>query len=187
MGKALKFAFLGGLAGAGVAGYRALKQDETVEVVARRAATVGGEVAAAGMAVGFLMDRRTRRKARAATAMALAKRGKFAAAAIAAKPVVEHAMERAIHAAEAAKPHVEHAAEVAKPQMKKAAKATRAKAHEVAEVAKPKVEVATKAAKAKAETVADQARPHVVDFGDKMTEKLSSLREDAKPVLVTIR
>jgi hypothetical protein len=164
MGKAVKFAVLGGLAGAGVAGYRALKQDETIEVVARRAATIGGEVAAAGLAVGMVMDRRARRKARAASALVLAKRGKFAAAAIAAKPVVEHAMERAMHAAEAAKPKVEHAAEVAKPKVEKAAKVAMAKATEAAEVAKP----------------------HVVEFGDKMTEKLSSLRDD-KPVLVSIR
>ncbi|HEX9969410.1 MAG TPA: hypothetical protein VGB03_04660 [Acidimicrobiales bacterium] len=164
MGKAVKFAVLGGLAGAGVAGYRALKQDETIEVVARRAATIGGEVAAAGLAVGMVLDRRTRRKARAAAAIAMAKRGKFAAAAIAAKPVVEHAMERAMHAAEVAKPKVEHAAELAKPKVEKAAKAAKAKATEAAEVAKP----------------------HMVEFGDKMTEKLSSLRDD-KPVLVSIR
>ena len=170
----MKFAMLGGLAGAGVAGYRALKQDETVEVVARRAATVGGEVAAAGLAVGFLMDRRSRRKARAAVALAAAKRGKFAAAAIAAKPVVGAAMERAMHAAEAAKPKVEHAAEVAKPKVEHAAKVTKAKAAEMAEVAKPKVEIATKA-----------ARANVVELSDKVSERIEKI-DRTKPLLVSI-
>ena len=173
MGKALKFAMLGGLAGAGVAGYRALKQDETIEVVARRAATIGGEVAAAGMAVGFMMDRRGRRKARTAAAAIAAKRGKFAAAAIAAKPLVGAAVEHAMHAAEVAKPKVEHAAEVARPKVEKAAKATRDKAVEMAEVAKPKVEAAAKVAKA-----------NVVELSDKVSDRIDKM--ERKPVLVSI-
>lgn len=170
MGKALKLAVLGGMAGAGVAGYRALKQDETIEVVAKRAAVMGGEVAAAGLVTGFVLDRRTRRKARSAAAVAAARRSKPLAFALAAKPAFDAAMELATHAAEMAKPKVEHAAERA------------------AERAKPVVKHAAEVAKEKAETVAERARPHVVDLTDKVGEKISSLRENGdhrmRPIVV---
>ncbi|MDQ1437421.1 MAG: hypothetical protein QOK43_1050 [Acidimicrobiaceae bacterium] len=182
MGKALKFAFLGGLAGAGYAGYQALQQDETIEEVARKAATVGGEAAAAGLAVGFMLDRRTRRKVRAAAALAASRRSKLAGAALAAKPVMEKALEYAGQAADAARPRVEHAAEVtkerathaaavAKPVVSKAAKqaaeATRDYAVHAAEAARPTIEKA-----------ADAARPRVIDLRDKVVEKASAMTAD---------
>lgn len=152
MRKAMKFAVLGGLVGAGWAGYKALKQDETIEDVAKRAATVGGEVAAGGLVVGFVLDRRSRRKARRTAG----KTSKPARLAIAAKPAFDAAVGLATHAAEAAKPKVEHAAEVAR----------------------PKVELAAKKAKVKAAEMAEAARPKVVDLTDKVSVKMASLRDE---------
>lgn len=186
MGKAFKFAVLGGLAGAGYAGYQALQQDETIEAVAKRAATVGGEAAAAGLAVGFVLDRRSRRKARATAALALSRRSKFAGAALAAKPVMEKALEYAGQAAEAAKPKVEHAAEVtrdkavlaaaaAKPHVKHAAEATKDAAIHAAEAAKPKLQSAADAARPHIQHAADVARPKVIDLRDFVADKASSM------------
>jgi cell division ATPase FtsA len=152
MRKAMKFALLGGLVGAGWAGYKALKQDETIEGVAKRVATVGGEAAAGGLVVGFVLDRRSRRRTRRRAV----KTSKLAGMAIAAKPAFDAAVELATHAAEAAKPKVEHAAEVAK----------------------PKVERAAKKAKVKAAEMAEAARPRVVDLTDRVSEKMASLRDE---------
>lgn len=154
MRKSVKLALLGGLVGAGWAGYKALKQDETIEGVARRAATVGGEAAAGGLVVGFVLDRRSRRRAR--RTMARTSPSRLAGMAIAAKPAFDAAVELATHAAEAAKPKVEHAAEVAR----------------------PKVEHAAKVAKVKAAEMAEAARPKVVDLTDRVSEKMASLRDE---------
>lgn len=161
MRKAMKFALLGGLVGAGYAGYKALKQDETIEGVARRAATVGGEAAAGGLVVGFVLDRRSRRKAR--RKMAKTATSRLAGIAIAAKPAFDAAVEMATHAAEVAKPKVEHAAEVAR----------------------PKVEHAAKVAKVKATEMAEAARPRMVDLTDRVSEKMASLRDEMAAVSST--
>ena len=180
MAKALKFAILGGLAGAGYAGYQALQQDETIEDVAKRAATVGGEFAAAGLVVGFVLDRRKRRKARAAAALALAKKGKFGAAAQAAKPAVERAMEYAAHAAEAAKPKVEHAAEV-----------TMERAQTAAAIATPIVVQAAKSAakqtREAATHAAEAAKPKVIDLREKMAHMAADANiEGPKRVVLSL-
>jgi hypothetical protein len=185
MGKAFKFALIGGLAGAGYAGYQALQQDETIEAVAKRAATVGGEVAAAGLAVGFVLDRRSRRKTRLAAALAASRKSKLAGAALAARPAFEKALEYAGQAAEAAKPRMEHAAEVtkerailaaaaAKPVIHQAAEATKEAASHAADAAKPKLQQAADAARPRLQQAADAARPRVIDLRDYAVEKLST-------------
>jgi hypothetical protein len=103
--------------------------------------------------VGFVLDRRKRRKARKTAA--LGKGSKSAAMLAAAKPMLDTAIEMATHAAETAKPKVEHAVEVAK----------------------PKVDKATKSAKVKAGTMAEQAKPHVIDLTDKVSERMTSLKD----------
>lgn len=180
MGKAFKFAILGGLAGAGYAGYQALQQDETIEDVARRAATVGGEFAAAGLVVGFVLDRRSRRKAKRKAALALAKKGKLGAAAMAAKPAMEKAIEYAAHAAEVAKPKVEHAAEV-----------TFERAQTAAAIATPIVVQAAKSAakqtKEAASHAADAAKPKVIDLRDKVAAMAADANiEGPKKVVLSL-
>jgi hypothetical protein len=197
MGKAIKFALLGGIAGAGYAGYQALQQDETIEAVAKRAATVGGEVAAAGLAVGFLLDRRTRRKTRAAAALAVSRRSKLAGAALAAKPAIEKALEYAGQAAEAARPRVEQAAEytkeravqaaaAAKPVVLQAAEATKDAAVHAADAAKPKLQQAADAARPKLQQAADAARPKVIDLRDFVSDKVATNGDGAKKVVLSL-
>ena len=159
MGKILKGVLLGGAVGAGIAGVQAVRRDDPTDQVIERAAKAGAEAAVVGGIVAFVLDRRARRRVRSMTVGEALRERNFAAAAIAAKPVVEHALEiakeRAERAAEAAKPRVEHAAEVAK----------------------PKVEKAAKTAKAKAGTMAEQAKPHVIDLTDKVSERMTSLKD----------
>jgi hypothetical protein len=152
-----KGVLLGATVGAGVQAVRGLQNDGEVDGAA--VARVAGEAAAAGALLGFLLDRRARRKqARLLLASADAKGiAKVVATAgvlaEAARPIVRSAAEtaivQAIHAAEVAKPHVQHAAEVAKPHVQHAADVAKPQLQHVADLAKERAVRAGGAAKAK--------------------------------------
>lgn len=111
--------------------------------------TVVGSAAAAGAVLGFLLDRRARKRRGRVTPMSALKAGDFALAARVARPLVESAVE-------AARPKVEHAIEVARPHLEHAAEATMEAAKDAAQYARPKVEQAL-------ESALDAARPKMDD------------------------
>ena len=167
MGKILKGVLLGGAVGAGIAGVQAMRRDDPTDQVIERAAKAGAEAAVVGGIVAFVLDRRARRRVRSMTVGEALRERNFAAAAIAAKPVVEHALEiakeRAERAAEAAKPRVEHAAEVAKERASAAAEAARPTVERVADAARPHVEHAGEVAKERASHAAEAARERLAE------------------------
>ena len=189
MGKILKGVLLGGAVGAGIAGVQALRRDDPTDQVIERAAKAGAEAAGVGGIVAFVLDRRARRKVRSLTVGEALRERNFAAAAIAAKPVVEHALEiakeRAERAAEAAKPHVEHAAEVAKERAKAGAEAARPTVERVAEAARPHVEHAGEVARERATAAGELARERASAAAEAARERLAeSLNGDGR---VTIK
>ena len=157
MGKALKYAVLFGVAGAGYSAVQATRRDEDSDLVVTNAMKTGGQAALAGLAVGLVAGRRSKRKAKKQALKAAAKGGAFLEAARFARPVVETALEAMASAADAARPKLEHAADVARPKVEHAAKVAKDKAEHAADVARPKVEHAAKLAKTKAFDVADAA------------------------------
>ena len=141
MRKLVKVAFVAGAAGATAGAVQAFRKDESTEVIAQKAMKGAGEAAAVGALVGFVLDRRDKKrrkklaasKARFGGALAT---GGIVEAARAARPALEHALDLAADFAEATRPKVEHAYEVARPKVEHAAKAAREKAYEAAESAR---------------------------------------------------
>jgi hypothetical protein len=184
MGKILKGVLLGGVVGAGIAGVQSLRRDDPTDQVLERAAKAGAEAAVVGGIVALVLDRRARRKVRRLTVAEALRERTFTAAALAARPVVEHALEvardRAERAAEAAKPKVEHAAEVA-----------RERAVAAAEAAKPRVEHAAEVARERArpavERMADAAKPRVEHATEVARERASAAAEAARERLAESR
>src|SRR3954452_19246744 len=136
-----KGALLGATAGAAVAGARAYQRDEPMDVVVQKAGKTAAGAAGAGLVLGFVLDRRSRRKLakkRATTSKALAA-GTLFEAARAARPAIENALEvtpqAATPAADAARPRVEPPAEVPRNAAVKAAEAARPRIERAAEVA----------------------------------------------------
>jgi len=151
MRKLWKGLVLGALIGGAVKAVREVQGEGTVDEVAMAVGRTAGEAALAGAAVGFVLDRRARRKRSKVERAKAAARSKMSigtmvagagALADAARPMLHTAAERAKPkleaAADAARPHVEHATDLAK------ARATRA-----AVAAKPRIDAAADAAKAK--------------------------------------
>lgn len=148
MNKTLKFAIIGAAVGAGYSAAKSLSADASPapEGESSPAALVGG-LAAGGAVVGFVLDRRARRRHRNRSAIEALKAGDFALAARAARPMLEHAVE-------AARPRLEHAVEAARPRLEHAAEVTREAASSAAERARPRVEHAL-------ETAVEAARPRL--------------------------
>jgi len=171
MGKILKGVLLGGAVGAGIAGVQAMRRDDPTDQVIERAAKAGAEAAVVGGIVAFVLDRRARRRVRSLTVGEALRERNFAAAAIAAKPVVEHALEiakeRAERAAEAAKPRVEHAAEAAldraRPAVERVADAARPHVEHAGEVARERASAAGEHARERAAAAAETARERLAE------------------------
>jgi hypothetical protein len=150
MRKLWKGLVLGALVGGAVQAVREVQGEGTVDDVAMSVGRTAGEAALAGAALGFVLDRRARRKrsklerAKAATRSKVTVGSMVAGAgalADAARPMLtaaERAKPRLEAAAEAARPHVEHATDLAKARAAKAAVA-----------AKPRIDAAAGAARAK--------------------------------------
>ena len=139
MRKSIKVALVAGSAGAAAGGVQAFRRDEPTEVIAQKALKGAGEAAALGAVVGYVLDRRDRKrraKARARLGAALTTTG-FVEAARAARPAFEHAYEVMAQAAETARPRVEQAVDVARPMVGQAARSARERALDAAEAARP--------------------------------------------------
>src|SRR5205085_6688705 len=123
--------------------------DAPIEEVGPAVAKAAGQAALAGAAVGFLLDRRDRRKLRKMQKVkAKAGIGTMVAGASALADVALPVLQ---HAAKAAKPKIEHAADTAaelakpridamKPVVKAAAATAKGKGVEAAKAAKPRLE-----------------------------------------------
>jgi hypothetical protein len=120
MRKMLKFAVLGGVVGAGVAIAKSTSgaPEPAAEEEAQAMKTVGGG-AIAGAAIGLLLDRRSKKRAKqVATGAKVA--ATVAGMARSAKPKLEHAIEFS-------RPHLEHAAEATRDAALSATEAARAR------------------------------------------------------------
>ena len=137
MKRLVLFALVGGGIGAGAALARSgdTTTDSTGSSPDLKTAAVSG--AAAGGFVGFVLDRRAKRKARKTKLVGYAHK---------ARPKAEAALDAAFAAAEIALPRLEAAAEVA-----------RGRAKEKAEIALPKMEAAASVAREKAKEKAVEA------------------------------
>lgn len=171
MKKLVKVAFVAGAAGAAAGTVQAFRKDEPTEAIARKAMTGAGEAAAVGAFVGFMLDRRDKKRRARAKARFGASLGTagFVEVARAAGPAIGHAVEalssaadatrpKVEHAYELARPKVEHAYESARPHVEHAARAARERAVEAAEAARPKVEQVARAARERAVEAAESAR-----------------------------
>jgi hypothetical protein len=138
MSKLVKFAIVGGVVGGAAAYFQGGGDSIDGDSPAAKVAPgVAGGIAA-GATVGFVLDRRGRKKAkkRAARTVALVDYGRKA------KPAVDGAVARARDAAEVARPHVEQAASVALERAADFAEAARPVVAHAAEVAKEQVQAA---------------------------------------------
>ena len=171
MKKTLKFALLGAAVGAGYVAAKSAGSDgaPTAEGETSTATVVGG-LTITGAAVGFMLDRRSRRKHRKRSAMEALKAGDLVLAAKAARPLIESAME-------AARPKVEHAIDVARPKLEHAAEATRDAAASAAVKARPKVEHAFEVARDAATPRIEHAREVTLA---KMDDGVKKAKDKAK-------
>lgn len=175
MRKLWKGVLLGAAVGATVKAVQEVQGDGDIDQVGPAVAKAAGQAAIAGAAVGFLLDRRDRRKltklqkakAKAGIGSVVAGAGALADAALPAiQQAAEVALEKATKAAETAKPHVVHAAETARDRAGKAADTARPHAMAAAEVARDRATRAADAARPHVEHAANRARPHVEHAAD---------------------
>ena len=176
MRKLVKYAVVVGVAGAAAGAAQSFWKEEPTDQIAQAALKGAGEAAALGAVVGFVADRRVRRKAvkRKAKLGSALSTGGFLEAARAARPAIEHAIDLMGDAAERARPRVEHAVEVARPKVEKAAKKARMRAIELTEEARPRVEHAVEIARPRVEQAAKVARDRAIDLTEQAREQVMS-------------
>jgi high-affinity Fe2+/Pb2+ permease len=136
-------------------------------------AKAAGQAAVAGAAVGFVLDRRDRRKrsrllraqGKANLSGVVAGAGALADMALPALHTAsEFAQKKGSEAAKAAKPKLEAAADAARPHVLAAADVAREKGSEAARAARPHVEHATDLAKARAQTAREAAKAKLSEY-----------------------
>ena len=158
MRKLWKGILLGAAVGGTVKAVQEVRGDGTIDEVGPAVAKAAGQAAAAGAVVGFVLDRRDRRKmtrlqrakAKAGLGGVVAGAGALAEVALPAiQAAAGAAKEKSVRAAEAAKPHAQHAAEVAMKKGLEAAEAAKPHAQHAADLAKVRAHKASEAAKAK--------------------------------------
>ena len=181
MRKLWKGLMLGAVVGGAVKAAQEVQGEAPIEEVGPAIAKAAGQAALAGAAVGFILDRRDRRKmTRLQKAKAKAGIGTMVAGASALADVAFPAIQ---HAAKAARPKIEAAADAAKPVVKAAAVTARDKGVEAAKAAKPRLEHAAEMAKPKLEAAASAAKPRIEAVSDAARAKLAELET---PVLVAV-
>jgi hypothetical protein len=162
MRKLWKGLLLGAAVGGAVKAAQEVQGEAPIEEVGPAVAKSAGQAALAGAAVGFLLDRRDRRKlSKLQKAKAKAGIGTMVAGAGALADVAIPALQ---HAAKAAKPKLEAAADAARPVMKAAAATAKEKGAEAAKAAKPRLEAAATAAKPRIEAVTDAAKAKLAEI-----------------------
>ncbi len=135
MKKALKWFVLGGIVAGAIVAVKSMQSEEPSDDMPKQVATAAGGAAVACGFVGYLLDRRARRKAKKMAKVAVA-----ISAARAAAPVIEMTAKRTGKAAK-------KAAKAARPVVGQAASAARDQAVRAAEAARPVVEQAAAAAR----------------------------------------
>lgn len=138
MKRALKWFILGGILGGAIVAVKSMQSDEPSDDMPKQVATAAGGTAVACGLLGFVLDRRARRKAKKVAKVTMA-----ISAARAAGPVIEMTAKRTRKAAR-------NAAKAAGPVVGQAASAAREQAVKVAEAARPVVEQAAAAAREQA-------------------------------------
>ena len=137
MRKLWKGLLLGAVVGGAVKAAQEVQGEAPIEEVGPVVAKAAGQAALAGAAVGFLLDRRDRRKmSKRQKIKAKAGIGTMVAGAGALADVAIPALQQA---AKAARPHVEHAADIAKARAQTAAKAAKPRLEAVGDAAKAKL------------------------------------------------
>jgi hypothetical protein len=158
MRKLWKGVLLGATVGGAVKVVQEVRGDGTIDAVGPSVAKAAGQAAVAGAAVGFVLDRRDRRrrsrlqrvKGKANLAGVVAGAGALAdVARPALHTAAELAREKALSAAEVAKPHLEAAADAAQRRGSEAAKAARPHVEHATDLARARAQKAGEAAKAK--------------------------------------
>jgi hypothetical protein len=150
---------LGSAVGAGMQFRKRQGAEETDEPLGIALARAAAGPAAAGAAVGLLLDRRSRRKV-------LTRRQKLAAA---------KGMGTVLALADAARPRLQSAADSARPVAKQAAGVARERASQAADAARPVVRSA-----------ADAARPHVEHAGELARARAQQATKAAKAKLAEV-
>jgi hypothetical protein len=173
MRKLVKGVLLGAAVGATVKVVQEVRGDGSIEQVGPSVAKAAGQAAVAGAAVGFVLDRRDRRRlsrlrrARAKVDLSGVVAGAGALAEVA-LPALQSAAERArdtgLKAAEAAKPKLELAADLAREKGTEAAKAARPHVEHAAKAARPHVEHAADLAKARAQKAGEAAKAKLNEY-----------------------
>jgi hypothetical protein len=210
MGKVLKGAIVGGVVGAVVVGVANRPRPGSQPATDQHSATGTGNGAvgatsatatrvsptpqdivppilgamAMGAAVGFILDRRARRRAVLAAAPAVVQYARKVSPA--AGDVLETAIERVAEAVEVARPYAERAYEATRPRVEHAYEVTRPKVEHAYEVARPKVESGLRVARAKAEDAVDAARPHVERAVGAARERLADADDNVRQVVVNL-
>jgi len=182
MRKLVKFALLGGTVGVAVTMFKGngASADQSEDTTSQ-ALRVGGSAAAAGAPVGFVLDRRPKKKAKRTGRLGAVRSGG------------ESLFEAAAEAAKSARPVLEHAVELARPRVEHAAEAAREAASDLVDQARPHVKTAAKKTRKRAERArkdmrkqAERARKDV----RKQAEELASQAKDAlaerTPVIVKV-
>ncbi len=173
MRKLWKGVLLGAAVGGAVKAVQEVRGDGSIEEVGPSVAKAAGQAALAGAAVGFVLDRRDRRKrsrlqrakSKANLSGVVAGAGALADVALPAlHSAAEAARERAMLAAEAAKPKLEAAADAARPHVQAAADAAQKKGSEAAKAARPHVEHAADLAKARAHKASEAAKAKLSEY-----------------------
>jgi len=162
MRKLWKGLVLGAVVGGAVKAAQEVQGEAPIEEVGPVVAKAAGQAAVAGATVGFLLDRRDRRRMTKRQKMkAKAGFGTMVAGAGALADVAIPALQQA---AKAAKPRIEAAAEVAKEKGVEAAKAARPHVEHAADIAKARAQTAAKAAKPRLEAVGDAAKAKLAEY-----------------------
>jgi len=157
-------------------------KDETTEVIAKKAMTGAGEAAAVGALVGFMLDRRDKKrraKAKARLGASLSTAG-LVEVARAARPAIEHAVEALASAAEATRPKVESAYEAARPKVEQAYESARPHVEQAAKLARDRALEAAEAARPRVEQAVESARPKVEQAARAARERASEVAESAR-------
>jgi len=141
MRKSVKFLLLGAAVGGAAVAIKSVQAEEPMDDVAAKAAKVAGSAALGGAVVGWLFDRRARRKAKRRVKLASA--AGLVEAAKAGWPVLEKKSRRtrkaAVKAAGKAAVKAGQAAEAARPMVEQAAGMAKGQATRLADVGRQKL------------------------------------------------
>jgi hypothetical protein len=161
MRKLWKGVLLGAAVGGAVKVVQEVRGEGTIEEVGPAVAKAAGQAALAGAVVGFVLDRRDKRKV---LRLQRARKSNISGVIAGAGALAEAARPALQTAAEAARERGLKAVEAAKPRLEGAFEAAREIGSEAAQVAKPRVEQAADLAKAGAQKAGEAAKAKLSEY-----------------------